>query len=729
MIKLGVNDLGIDCYTTRNHYIQEAKLLDNVVHLQSRTTHVYNESTEALSKRYNLDNGQAEALSFITQGADISVLVGRPGAGKSYLLKPLKDYYQKNNCQVLGAALSGKVAKALETDTGIPSSTIASLTYRLSKQQLHLTKEHVLIIDEAGMVDFANMAYLLDAANKARAKIILVGDPDQLKPINKGEIFRGITATTGYIELDNIRRQIDAGDRQASLDLAKGRIAEAITYYAEKGAIQFSSTPQDAITQMVEFWDTDLNAERIKEHVMLAFTRVAVASLNEEARIAMQARGIVGIKSEGYFSDNGVKKIDLAVGERILLRQNDKTLGIRNGDLATITLMGQHQFTAKLDSGETVVIPKSYQFIDYGYALTVHKSQGMTVDNASVLIDSTYWDRALSFVAMTRHRKSLTLFADKTQHPTLERLTQTLSRVSTRDNVIDWPLDYAIRCGFEPDSLIGRAINRIAGAAHQVKDKWNYVVNYEAYLRSENMQLKRSERQALRSVAKGVADYLDEKSAVSQLLATIEKEAKQKGVDKSALPAFEEFYKRSLARDKQAWELINMHAAPLEKQPNRPHVLEAIKRHSVRYERYQAVIAVASQPLTMPDSKKLTALAATVDLRKDYIHIVRVAATNNKTSTALYQQIETLQKTHRQTVWNQLKKEFPILADYAQLLNDRRKAPTFKGGQLDKALLIKACEITGNKALFDRLQRELPKITIAIKNRINGHDKEQGISR
>jgi len=176
VIKLGVNDLGIDCYTTRNHYIQEAKLLDNVLHLQARTTHVYSESTEALSKRYNLDSGQTEALSFITQGADISVLVGRPGAGKSYLLKPLKDYYQENNCEVLGAALSGKVAKALETDTGIPSSTIASLTYRLSQQQLQLTKDHVLVIDEAGMVDFANMAYLLDAANKAQAKIILVGE-------------------------------------------------------------------------------------------------------------------------------------------------------------------------------------------------------------------------------------------------------------------------------------------------------------------------------------------------------------------------------------------------------------------------------------------------------------------------------------------------------------------------------------------------------------------------
>ena len=74
------------------------------------------------------------------------------------------------------------------------------------------------------MVDFNNMAYLVSEARKAGSKIILVGDPDQLKPINKGEIFRGIAAVTGFIELENIRRQNDAGDRKASLAMAKGNI-------------------------------------------------------------------------------------------------------------------------------------------------------------------------------------------------------------------------------------------------------------------------------------------------------------------------------------------------------------------------------------------------------------------------------------------------------------------------------------------------------------------------
>jgi hypothetical protein len=73
----------------------------------------------------------------------------------------------------------------------------------------------------------------------------------------------------------------------------------------------------------------------------------------------------------------------------------------------------------------------------------------MTVDNASVLIDRKYWGRFLSFVGMTRHRKNVTIYADKHQHPDLCVLNKTLSRSSTKDNVIDWPLDLAIRHGFE----------------------------------------------------------------------------------------------------------------------------------------------------------------------------------------------------------------------------------------------------------------------------------------
>lgn len=82
----------------------------------------------------------------------------------------------------------------------------------------------------------------------------------------------------------------------------------------------------------------------------------------------------------------------------------------------------------------------------------------MTVENASVLIDSKYWDRHLSFVAMARHKHNLKVYADKEYHPTTHDLKVTLSRSVTRDNVIDWPLDFAIRAGFEPDSLIQKVV-------------------------------------------------------------------------------------------------------------------------------------------------------------------------------------------------------------------------------------------------------------------------------
>lgn len=174
----------------------------------------------------------------------------------------------------------------------------------------------------------------------------------------------------------------------------------------------------------------------------------------------------------------------------MLLRQNDKTLGVRNGDLCTVKAVNSQQLKVQLDSGELLDIPKTYQAIDYGYALTVHKSQGMTVENASVLIDSKYWDRHLSFVAMTRHKQNLKVYADKESHPTFDDLKRSLSRLVTKDNVIDWPLDFAIRAGFEPDSLIGKVVKHVAGVGNKIKNGFSYVVNYEAELlnKTENPQ-------------------------------------------------------------------------------------------------------------------------------------------------------------------------------------------------------------------------------------------------
>lgn len=57
--------------------------------------------------------------------------------------------------------------------------------------------------------------------------------------------------------------------------------------------------------------------------------------------------------------------------------------------------------------------------------------------------------------------------------------------VTTRDNVIDWPLDFATRCGFDPDKLVGRVVNHLAGTAKTLSEKYNVVVRYEATAQQE----------------------------------------------------------------------------------------------------------------------------------------------------------------------------------------------------------------------------------------------------
>ncbi|KTD83119.1 Ti-type conjugative transfer relaxase TraA [Legionella waltersii] len=509
VVALGDNTRGQPSFTSRSHFMQEAQLLNDIEAMMGSQKHVVHQSIDMLAQQYQLSEEQQEAFRYIAQGSDISVVIGRPGTGKSYLLKPINEYYSQAGMEVIGAALSGKVAKALQAETGITSSTIKSLSYRLANNMMQLSDKHVLIIDEAGMVDFASMAYLIKEAHKAGSKMVLIGDPDQLKPIQKGEIFRGITARTGYIELENIKRQLDLGDRQASLDLAKGNIDKAIQYYQDKGAITIADTKLQALEKVVADWKQDLESTSMVDTIMLSYTRKAVNHLNDLAREALIAENKIGDESIIY--QGFERSLKISTGERVLFRENNKALGVRNGDTATVKELNTQQMSVQLDSGELLTIPKEYKALDYSYALTVHKSQGMTAKKVRVLIDSKYWDRFLSFVAMTRHKEQLNIYTDKENHPTEQALKQTLSRSSTKDNVIDWPLDFATRAGFDSESLIGKAVNHIVGMGHKIKQAYNFIVNYEAYLLKARQQDKLTDIAEARADVKQVALKIDTK--------------------------------------------------------------------------------------------------------------------------------------------------------------------------------------------------------------------------
>lgn len=718
VVHLGKNERGIDSYTTQEHYMREGNLLNHVEQLVTRFAHVSNVSLDALINSYQLNDEQAEAMNYIAKGCDINLLIGRPGVGKSYLLKPLKEHYESIHYQVLGTSLSGKVAKALQAETGIPSSTIASLIYRLRTNQITLTKGHILVVDEAGMVDVSSMEYLLETVNKAGAKIILVGDPEQLKPINKGEIFRGIAAKIGYIELEQIKRQRDIKDREASLALAHGQVTDAMNHYSSKGAIHFADEIEDATNILIRQWQHNKTTDSIKEHVILALTKASVESLNLKARSVLQEQGLVQKEQYEYQSQNGAQKIQLALGERILFRQNHKELGVRNGELATITRINASELHATLDSGEQVAIPKSYAFIDYGYALTVHKSQGMTINHASVFIDSPYWDKNLAFVAMTRHRESLNLYTSKHHHPDLKALIKTLSRSTIKDNVIDWPLDFAIRAGFEPDSLIGKAINSLTKAAHLIKDKWNYIVNYEGYLNTQKQNAQSQHYHQNRTLGHKMAQLLDEAAELRKQFRQVDKEAFIRGIKQSEHPRFGVLYQQSLERDKRAAQMLNEQKELVSQNDTMATKgLESLKSYAERYARYQSLATLAQMSMDGRIPENLSERVAQVDIQKDRYHINSVAKIYNRSPELLITKIKQVQQLQQEKIWHTLCNEHPVLAQYERLNAQSAKTPGYAGEQHRKQLHETAVVIMANKELVSSLQKALPKVAKAIHER------------
>jgi hypothetical protein len=123
------------------------------------------------------------------------------------------------------------------------------------------------------------------------------------------------------------------------------------------------------------------------------------------------------LKSEGFLSSGQTIQTtrgmrEFAPGDRIMFLRNEKSLSVKNGTLGTIERIGSGALQVRLDGKDEVRIAvetKDYQDLDYGYASTIHKSQGATVDRSYVLA-SQYFDRHTSYVALSRHREAATLF-------------------------------------------------------------------------------------------------------------------------------------------------------------------------------------------------------------------------------------------------------------------------------------------------------------------------------
>ena len=401
---------------------------------------------------------QKTAVEHVTSSERLSIVVGLAGAGKSTLLKAAGKCWRSTGSIVRGVALAGIAAEGLEKSAGIKSTTIHSLLLKLDRRKTRLMPNDVIVVDEAGMIDSKLMLTLANRVNRAGAKLVLVGDPDQLQSIQAGSPLRSMASQGGFCEVSTIRRQQSNADRQATFDLARGQVASAYHSYLERGHVTSGDTVDAVIDKLVR--DAVADLEKGSSTAVLAHANRDVKQLNASIRDLRIKKG--QLANECTFGVSEGQRIEVGQGDRILFRRNDHRLGVKNGSLGTVISAQDDFLEVQIDEGDIVGVHASdYDQLSHGYAMTVHKSQGITVDQTRVLVTDR-WDRHLSYVGMSRHKAHLQLYVSRE----LEDPVNVMQRTRVQENA----LEFAQRQGIDITRALP-AVKRPVEAKKAVTEK------------------------------------------------------------------------------------------------------------------------------------------------------------------------------------------------------------------------------------------------------------------
>jgi ATP-dependent exoDNAse (exonuclease V) alpha subunit len=377
-------------------------------------------------------------------GNGVDVVIGVAGAGKTFALAAAHEAWTAAGYEVIGASLAARAAARLEEGSGIPSKTIDRLLAQLDRGRA-LGPDSVLVIDEAAMVGTRKLQRVLDHAESGGAKVVLVGDPCQLPEIDAGGAFAGLASRLDPMSLTANRRQRDLWERDALDELRHGDTDRAFDAYVAHGRVHQRDNASLARELLLDdWWAARATGER---PAMVASRLRDVDDLNDRARRRLQDAGVL---PQGGLR---VGQRLFAVGDEVLALRNDYRVGILNGTLATVRKIDltHDRLQVATDAGRLIHVPFDYLaagHLTHGYAMTIHKVQGATVDRTLILADDTM-TREHGYTAMSRgvERNDLYVAVDdprvderhaneKSPEPA-ESVRRALSRSATQHLAID----------------------------------------------------------------------------------------------------------------------------------------------------------------------------------------------------------------------------------------------------------------------------------------------------
>ncbi len=347
---------------------------------------------------YELTQRQVQAIAISLDNA-VSCITGGAGTGKTTVLRTTLSAFKALGYEIHAVALSGRAAMRLQESIGFQTRTIAGLLRQAPVEPTSAQPLHLLVIDEASMVDLPTM-YRLVTHLSPDIRIIFTGDPDQLPPIGCGKVLSDIVAS-GLIAnttLDIVKRQVEStGIPEYSQMINEGIVPKQLTM----GAVFFHETPQNNIAEQC----TALFAEAPDGSRIVGATKALVADINQRVQAAVNSSGQrmeFELQGDRFFRE-------IRCGDSVLFTENNYDSGIQNGSLGTLIsseseATGKYFGVVRLDVGSEIVLTQAIQeSMELGYCITLHKAQGSQFPRVIIALrPGRIVDRAWLYTAITR---------------------------------------------------------------------------------------------------------------------------------------------------------------------------------------------------------------------------------------------------------------------------------------------------------------------------------------
>ncbi|MFC1403197.1 MULTISPECIES: MobF family relaxase [Streptacidiphilus] len=406
-----------DRYTTADVIAAEAQIIteatgrlnENAAVVRPLTVEMTLSTVEAQhGPGFSFSAQQREVLHrLLTAGHGVDAVVGVAGSGKTTLMDAARQAWEAEGLVVAGTSTAAVAAANLKAEAGITSRTMASWLLGLSTGTVSLAGVDVLVVDEAAMCDDRGVALLLAFAQQTATKVVGIGDPKQLHSPGIGGSFAAVHHVVGGLELDENFRQKDTIERRALELWRDDNRVDALRTFVSTGRVHALTDKDSTLAAMLTLW-ADKRGTYTDDHtavqqlLMLAATNETVEELNLGARAIRKEQGHLPGPEHTYALAGG-RELAISVGDQVLLRTNDYRSRLTRGEHDDV-LNGFRGIIRAVDAERRVLVEwrektkdgerdvTEWVDADYisggglslGYAITGHKSQGLSVQDTLV---------------------------------------------------------------------------------------------------------------------------------------------------------------------------------------------------------------------------------------------------------------------------------------------------------------------------------------------------------